>query len=175
MLLVIFSNVIFQFFWKWKEVIRILFIFFFVVWVNQPFNLLLYLCNCLFLSHSHPPSESALISYSTWSQGLSARNTWHLLLMSSLGPYGDVEVSRRMIKGLWLNTTIVLFKLAGQTRLLCFWRKPVFGDLAVVPCAVPRVWVSVGGKWKMGTIWEVKQNTVWEEIREYTETLHIML
>lgn len=37
-------------------------------------------------------------------------------------------------------------KLAAQTRLLCFWRKSVFGDLAVAAYAVPRVWPSVGGK-----------------------------
>lgn len=77
-------------------------------------------------------------------------------MMSSLSPRGDVEVSREMIKGLYLNTRIVLLtpKLAVQTRLLCFWRKSVFGDLAVVAYAVPRVWVSMGGNRRVGTMWE---------------------
>lgn len=47
-------------------------------------------------------------------------------------------------------------KLAVQTRLLCFWRKSVFGDLAVVAYAVPRVWASVDGKKKIGTMWKAK-------------------
>lgn len=45
-------------------------------------------------------------------------------------------------------------RLAAQARLLCFWRKSAFGDLAVAACAVPRVWSFVGGKKKIGTMWK---------------------
>lgn len=64
-------------------------------------------------------------------------------------------------------------KLAVQTRLLCFWRKSVFGDLAAVPSAVPRVWVSVGGNRKMGTMWEAQ--TKYCLRRDETGRLHIVL
>lgn len=93
-------------------------------------------------------------------------NRWDLalLVMSSSGPCWDAEVSQGMIKGLYLNNSIVCLtpKLAPQVRLQCFWRKSAFTSLAVATCTIPRVWTSVGGNKKI-SVCDL------EEIRQFTK------
>lgn len=111
-----------------------------------PLLLTILFCSTIYSALTH--STTIATSYCTWSQALSASNTCCLLMMSSLGPSRDVEVSWGMIKGPNLSTRIMLStpKLAAQIRCTCFWRKSVRGDLAAVPDAVPTVWVSVAEK-----------------------------
>lgn len=134
--------------------------------ISQPLDLLFGSCCCLLLHHCSltPTIQPCLCQLLLLIWGIINRWDLALLVMSSLGPCWDAEVSQGTIKGLYLNNSIVCLtpKLASWVRLQCFWRKSAFRGLAVVICAVPRVWTSVGGNKKI-SVCDL------EEIRQFTK------